>query len=62
MKVYGLDNGTEYIFSSNNGFDAIQKMLYTLNLRYEDKGATVELCNGRTWCLTHNGMTYACAV
>lgn len=59
-KVIALDDGTEYAFSTNNGYTAIKKLLYTLNLKSEDKNAKIELCNGRTWSLEHNGKTYAC--
>lgn len=59
-KVLCLDNGTEYLFDAASGYDAIQKMLYTLNLSCRDDKASIELCNGRTWSLTHDGKTYAC--
>ena len=58
-KVLCLENGNEYYFDANNGYDAIQKMMYTLNISHEDKDANIELCNNRTWNLTHNGKTYA---
>lgn len=59
-KVFCLDDGTEYLFNTTNGYDAILKMLYTLNVKYKDSNAKLELCNGRTWSLQHNGKTYAC--
>lgn len=58
--VFCLDDGIEYFFSAISGYDAIQKMLYTLNLKHEDKNAKIKLCNGRTWSLTHNNKTYSC--
>lgn len=58
-KVLCLENGNEYYFDTNNGYDAIKKMMYTLNISHEDKDAKIELCNNRTWSLTHNGKTYA---
>ena len=61
-EVLCLDNGSKFIFAVSNGYDAIQKMLYTLNLKNKDDDAKVELCNGRTWCLEHNGNTYACMI
>lgn len=61
-KVLCLDDGKEFIFTAISGYDAIQKMLYTLNLKHEDKNAKLELCNGRTWSLEHNGKTYACVM
>ena len=62
IKVFCLDDGSEYLFSATSGYDAIQKMLYTLNLSHKDRNAEIELCNGRTWSLKHNGKTYACAM
>lgn len=59
-KVFCLDNGTEYFFISTSGYDAIKKMLYTLNIYHKDDSAEIVLCNKRTWSLTHNGKTYAC--
>ena len=62
IKVLCLDNGMEFFFNANNGYDAIQKMLYTLNLKCKDDNAKIELCNSRTWSLEHKGNTYACVV
>lgn len=60
LKVLCLDDNVEYFFNATSTYDAIQKMLYTLNLKHEDKNAKIKLCNGRTWSLTHNGKTYGC--
>lgn len=59
-KVLCLEDSVEYFFTAISGYDAIQKMLYTLNIAHEDKNAEIELCNGRTWSLKHNGKTYTC--
>lgn len=59
-RVFCLDDGMDYFFSAISGYQAIQKMLYTLNLEHEDKNAELKLCNGRTWTLKHNGKIYAC--
>lgn len=61
-KVICLDNGTEFLFTTANGYDAIQKMLNFLNIKHKDKDAKVELHNGRTWSLEHSGKTYACTI
>jgi len=61
-RVLCLDDGTEHYFIAENAHDAIKKMLYTLNLQHEDKNAKIELCNGRTWGLVHNGKTYGCTM
>ena len=62
IKVFCLDDGAEYLFSATSGYDAMQKMSYTLNISNKDRNAEIELCNGRTWSLKHNGKTYACAM
>ena len=59
-KVLCLEDGTEYFFNAISGYDAIQKMLYTLDIAHKDHRAEIELCNGRTWNLKHGGKTYAC--
>ena len=61
-KVFCLDDGMEYFFVAISGYDAIQKMLYTLNITHKDTNAEIKLCNGRTWSLKHNGKTYACVM
>jgi hypothetical protein len=61
-KVFCLDDGTEYFFTAISSYNAMQMMLYTLNLKHEDKNAKIELCNGRTWSLTHDGKSYACVM
>ena len=59
-KVLCLDDGTEYYFTSNNGFDAISKMQKYLNISHKDLNSHIDLCNNRIWCLTHNGKVYGC--
>lgn len=59
-EVVCLDDGTKYLFNVSNGEEAINKMLYGLNLYWKDADAKIELCNNRTWCLTHKGKTYSC--
>ena len=59
-KVFCLDDGMEYFFVAISGYDAIQKMLYTLNISHKDNNAEIKLYNGRTWSLKHKGKTYAC--
>jgi hypothetical protein len=61
-KVLCLEDGLEYFFNAISGYDAIQKMLYTLDIVNKDYSAEIELCNGRTWSLRHSGKTYACVV
>lgn len=59
-KVLCLEDGSEYFFNAISSYDAIQKMLYTLDIAHKDHGAEIELCNSRTWSLRHSGKTYAC--
>ena len=59
VRVLCLEDQKEYFFHSTGGYDAIQKMLYNLNKSHKDPNASIELCNGRTWTLTHTGRTYA---
>jgi hypothetical protein len=61
-KVLCLEDGMEYLFDATSGYDAIQKMLYTLDIAHKDCKAKIQLCNSRTWSLEHNGKTYACAI
>lgn len=61
-RVLCLEDGKEYFFQAISGYDAIKKMLYTLNISHEDSNARLELYNHRTWSLTHNGKTYACVI
>ena len=57
-KVICLDDGKEFFFVAKNGYEAISKMLYTLNLSHEDKKAKIELYNNRVWSFVHNGKIY----
>lgn len=59
-KVICMEDKTEFYFDTNNGYDAMRKMLYTLNLSFFDKSAKIQLFNNRTYALEHNGKTYAC--
>lgn len=60
IKVFCLDDRSEYWFSAVSGFDAVNKMLCYLNLKHLDGNASINLRNDRTWELVHNGNTYAC--
>ena len=60
-RVSCSDDGIEYFFKATNAFDAIEKMLYTLNLKHEDKNATIT-CSRATVSLLHNGKTYRCII
>lgn len=57
--VLCLDDGNKYLFNASTSREALEKMLYCLNLYWKDDEAKIEQCNNRTWCLTHKGKTYA---
>lgn len=59
-KVLCLDTGTEMYFSAKTGYEAMQKLIYTLNLSHKDINAKIEICNNRTLSVLHNGKTYGC--
>ena len=59
-KIFCLDDGRELSFFAESGYEAMQKLLYYLNLSHQDNDAKIELCNGRTWSVVHNGKTYGC--
>lgn len=61
-KVFCLDDGKELLFFANSGYEAMQKLIYYLNLSHQDNNAKIELHNERTWSVVHNGKTYGCLV
>ena len=61
-KVLCLDDQRELFFSAETGYEAMQKLVDYLNLSHQDNNAKIELHNGRTWSVVHNGKTYSCLV
>lgn len=61
-EVFCLDDGMKYYFATDDSHQAMNSMLYTLNLMNLDKNAKIELLNGRTLSLVHNGKTYSCLI
>lgn len=59
--VYCLDeNMREFIFLASSPYQAMQKMLYTLNLSHLDEQATIDITeSGLHWTMDHNGKTYS---
>ena len=59
-KVVCLDDGTIMTFDASSGYEAMQKLIYTLNLSHKDDNVKIELYNGRTCVVVHSGKTYSC--
>lgn len=62
IKVFCLDDQSELHFFAKTPYEAMEKLIYTLNLSHLDKNARIELCNGRTLSVQHNGKTYGCII
>ena len=62
IKIFCLDDQRELSFFASSGYEAMQKLIYFLNLSHKDDNAKIELCNGRTWSVVHSGKTYGCAI
>lgn len=61
QRVFCLDDGKELYFSSKTPLQAMQSLIYYLNLSHEDKSAKIDLLGGgRTLSVVHNGKTYSC--
>jgi hypothetical protein len=61
VKVFGLDDKKEYLFTATSGYDAINKMLYYLNLGKKDPNSKIEKLR-YCWSLTHGGKTYSALI
>lgn len=62
IKVTCLDDGIEYWFTAKTPLEAMQKMLYTLNLSAFDRNATINKTeSGMHLYIDHNDKTYAVA-
>ena len=61
-KVFCLDDNRTFMFFANSGYEAMQKLIYFLNLSHKDDNSKIELCNERTWSVVHCGKTYGCLI
>ena len=61
-KIFCLDDGRELSFFANTAYEAMEKLIYFLNLKHQDNDAKIELCNGRTLSVVHSGKTYGCLI
>lgn len=61
IRCYNLDTHQELYFTARAPYKAMEKLLYTLNLKRKDTGAKIQLLGGgRTLSLIHNGETWSC--
>ena len=58
IRVFCLDSGTWFSFSATSPHEALEKMLYTLNLSRRDDAARLTE-NKRTLSLEHCGLVYS---
>ena len=60
IQVHHLGTNESYYFTANTPYEALRKMLYTLNLKHRDPDATINKTNsGLHLWLEHHGETYA---
>ena len=61
MKIFCLDDQKEYVFEKGiTPYEAMKKMLYTLNIKNNDPDAVINKTeSGLHLYLTHSGKTYA---
>lgn len=59
--VFCLDTGDELYFDARTPLEAMNKLIYYLNLSHKDDSAKVELSKtDRTLIVVHCGKTYGC--
>ena len=58
--IYGLDDNTAYSFLASSPYNAMEMMLYYLNLRNRDDSARIKMTNSAQHLyLDHDEKTYA---
>lgn len=61
IRVYCLDTNEGLWFDAQTPHEAMEKLLYTLNLAHLDPEAHIlELGGGRTLTVVHSGRTWSC--
>ena len=60
IAVWCTDTKENMRFSAETGYEAMEKALYTLNLKHKDPAAKIIAIgkNGRVLTMTHYGKTY----
>lgn len=63
FEVVCLDDQQRFTFQAVTAEEALQKMLYTLNLSHMDRAATIQQTgSGKHLFMDHGGKTYAIAI
>ena len=57
--VINLDTGAEYIFTAKTAYEAIRKMIYTLNISGKCDAVINKTESGKTLYIEHKGNTYS---
>ena len=57
--VTNLDTGDKYIFTAKTAIEALQKMIYTLNISGKCDAIINKTESGKTLYFEHKGNTYA---
>lgn len=61
IDVFNLDENKHMTFVSETPYNAMESLIYYLNLSHADKNAKVDLIGGgRALTTIHNGKTYSC--
>jgi hypothetical protein len=61
IRVYCLDTNEGLWFDARTPYEAMEKLLYTLNLtRFDPDACILELGGGRTLTVVHSGRTWSC--
>ena len=58
IKVINLDNGMEYIFTNVTPIEALQSMIYTINIKEECNSIIHKTKTNKHLYFDHNGETY----
>ena len=57
--VINLDTGAEYIFTAKTAYEAMRKMIYTLNISGKCDAVINKTESGKTLYFEHKGNTYS---
>lgn len=61
IRIYNLDTHQSLYFCARTPYEAMEKLLYTLNLRKLDSETRIQLLGGgRTLTIVHCGETWSC--
>lgn len=63
-RIHNMDTGADWTFQAWTAYEAMQKLLYSLNLSHRDDSAAINKTesgtllytehNGQTWCVLNN--------